>query len=308
MWTYIFHRSLHTIPVLIGVTLLTFFLFHAIPGDPARLALGLKPNLATIESLKKQWGYDKPLHVQYSMFVTRAVQGDLGRSTYYNREVTDTLLSAAPATILLAVNAILFAFLVGIPAGILAAIKRNTWLDFTSMIISLAGISIPIFFLAILFLWIFGYLLGWFPLTGYIDRGGWTAMVLPSIALGTRPLAILARLTRSSMLEVMRRDYILTARAKGQNETLVIFKHAFRNAFNPVFTALTGSLASLMVGSFFVEYIFNWPGIGFIALKAIENRDLPLIQGSVLFAAVIFVFVNLLVDIGYRLLDPRVKL
>ncbi|MBI1390036.1 MAG: ABC transporter permease subunit [bacterium] len=308
MWSYIVNRSLQTIPVLIGVTLLTFLLFHAIPGDPARMMLGLRANIATVESLRQQWGYDQPLPVQYWRFFKKASTGDLGRSTYTNRLVLGEIADRAPATAMLAVSSMLFAIVVGIPAGVLSALRRNTWIDFGAMIVSLAGISIPIFFLAILLLWIFGYALGWFPLTGYVSDVGWLALVLPSVALGTRPLAILARLTRSSMLEVLRQDYILTARAKGQMEWLVVFRHAFRNAFNPVFTALSGSLAGLLVGSFFVEYIFRWPGIGFIAIESIKQRDLPMIQGTVLVAAFVFVVVNLLVDIGYRFLDPRVKL
>lgn len=308
MGTYIIHRSLHMIPVLIGVTLLTFLLFHAIPGDPARMMLGLRPDVTTIEMLREQWGYDKPLVAQYGMFLKRAAMGDLGRSTNDNRVVLDTILERAPATALLALSSMLFATVIGLPAGILAAARRNTWLDFTSMLATLAGISIPIFFLAILLGWIFAYELRWFPVTGYIGQRGWAALVLPSVALGTRPMAILARLTRSSMLEVMRQDYVLTARAKGQREAVVLLKHAFRNAFNPVFTALSGSLAALLVGSFFVEFIFVWPGIGLLAIQAIQTRDLPMIQGTVLFAAFVFVIVNLLADIGYRILDPRVKL
>lgn len=308
MGTYIIHRSLHMIPVLIGVTMLTFLLFHAIPGDPARMMLGLRPDVTTIEMLREQWGYDKPLVAQYGMFLKRAAMGDLGRSTNDNRVVLDTILERAPATALLALSSMLFATVIGLPAGILAAARRNTWLDFTSMLATLAGISIPIFFLAILLGWIFAYELRWFPVTGYIGQRGWAALVLPSVALGTRPMAILARLTRSSMLEVMRQDYVLTARAKGQREAVVLLKHAFRNAFNPVFTALSGSLAALLVGSFFVEFIFVWPGIGLLAIQAIQTRDLPMIQGTVLFAAFVFVIVNLLADIGYRILDPRVKL
>lgn len=308
MWTYTIHRSLHTLPVLIGVTLLTFLLFHAIPGDPARMMLGMHPNVATMEMLREQWGFDKPLPTQYLLFLKKALTGDLGRSTNDNRVVLDTILRRAPATGLLALSSMLLAIMVGVPAGILSAVKRNSWLDFGSMFIALAGISIPIFFLAILLEWIFAYEFRWFPISGYIDQRGWLALVLPSVALGTRPMAILARLTRSSMLDVLRRDYILTARAKGQNEAVVLLKHAFRNAFNPVFTALSGSLASLLVGSFFVEYIFSWPGVGLLAIQSIQTRDLPLIQGTVLFAAIVFVVINLLVDIGYRLLDPRVKL
>lgn len=308
MWAYIVHRTIQTIPVLFGVTLLTFLLFQAIPGDPARMMLGMRPNVATEEQLRKEWGFDLPLHEQYWKFITRAVVLDLGRSPVSNRDVAENIANHLMPTILLAFSSMLFAIVLGIPIGIISAIYRNSWLDFGSMVIALMGISIPIFVLSILLLWIFGYSLALFPLSGYIDRNGLGALILPSIALGTRPLAILARLTRSSMLEVLRREYIQTARAKGQVEWVIIFKHAFRNAFNPVFTALTGSLAGLLVGSFFVEMIFQWPGIGFLAIEAIQTRDLPLIQGTVLFAATVFVFINLLVDIGYRLLDPRVTL
>lgn len=309
MWSYIVHRSLHTIPVLIGVTLLTFFMFHALPGDPARLALGIRGGTEeTIERLRKEWGYDQPLHIQYVNFIQRAVTLDLGKSTVNNRDVFDTIMDRAPATGLLAITSIIFALIVGIPIGIFSALKRNTSIDFFSMAIALAGISIPIFFLAVLLQQYFAAEYGIFPVTGYVTSRGWLAIVLPSIALGTRPLAILARLTRSSMLDVLRKDYVLTARAKGQSELWVIAKHAFRNAFNPVFTALSGSLAGLLVGSFFVEYIFSWPGLGWLAIEAIQKRDLPMIQGTVLFAATIFVIINLLVDIGYRFLDPRVKL
>ena len=308
IWIYSVRRLLHAAPVLFGVTLLTFLLFHAIPGDPARLALGVRADLNTVEQLRKQWGYDQPLVVQYFHFLRQALTGDLGRSLDTNRLVMETILARAPATALLAVIALLFATVIGIPAGVASAVKRNSWIDFGSMMISLAGLSIPIFFLAILLMWLFGYVLEWFPLMGYVDQAGWAAVVLPAAALGTRPLAMLARLVRSSMLDVLRQDYILTGRAKGQRESLVLFKHAFRNAFNPVFTALSGSLASLLVGSFFVEFIFQWPGIGKLAIDAIPKRDLPVIQGTVLFAAIVFVIVNVLVDIGYRLLDPRVKL
>ena len=308
IWIYSVRRLLHAAPVLFGVTLLTFLLFHAIPGDPARLALGVRADLNTVEQLRKQWGYDQPLVVQYFHFLRQALTGDLGRSLDTNRLVMETILARAPATALLAVIALLFATVIGIPAGVASAVKRNSWIDFGSMMISLAGLSIPIFFLAILLMWLFGYVLEWFPLMGYVDQAGWAAVVLPAAALGTRPLAMLARLVRSSMLDVLRQDYILTGRAKGQRESLVLFKHAFRNAFNPVFTALSGSLAGLLVGSFFVEFIFQWPGIGKLAIDAIPKRDLPVIQGTVLFAAIVFVIVNVLVDIGYRLLDPRVKL
>ncbi|MBZ0255334.1 ABC transporter permease, partial [bacterium] len=276
MFAYFINRSLHTIPVLIGVSLLTFLLFHAIPGDPARMMLGMRPDVTTIEQLRKQWGYDQPVHIQYWRFMKKALTGDLGRSTYSNREVTPEIINRAPATALLALAAMVFATAVGLPAGVLSALKRNSALDLSAMMAALFGLSIPIFFLAIILLWIFGYELRWFPTSGYIDRNGWAALILPAIALGTRPLAIMARLTRSSMLEVLRKDYIQTARAKGQAEWVVVFKHAFRNAFNPVFTALTGSMASLLVGSFFVEIIFQWPGIGQLAIQAIQQRDLPM--------------------------------
>ncbi len=308
MTGYAIRRLVQAIPVLLGVTSITFLLIYVIPADPARLMMGMRADLATVESMREELGLNDPLYVQYGRFLWNAVQGDLGRSFATNRDVLESILERLPATFLLAFASIFFAIVVGIPLGVISAMRRNSFLDFTSMFFALAGISIPVFFLGILLSWIFGFELRLFPVTGYVDERGLAALVLPAITLGTRPLALVARLMRSSMLEILRREYITAARARGASEWLVIFKHALINAFNPVLTAITGSLAALLAGAFFVEFIFQWPGMGLLAIRAIRTLDVTMIQGTVLVAAIIFVFVNLVADLLYRILDPRVKL
>jgi peptide/nickel transport system permease protein len=308
MTAYIFRRLIQAVPVLIGVTSITFLLIYVVPGDPARLMMGVRTDLATIESMRQELGLNDPLYVQYGRFLWNALHGDLGRSFATNRDVLDSILERLPATALLAFASILVAVLIGIPLGVLSALRRNSAMDFISMLFALAGISIPVFFLGILFAWIVGFWLRWLPVTGYIDERGLAALVLPALTLGTRPLALVARLMRSSMLEVLRREYICAARARGASEWLVVLKHALINALNPVLTAISGSLADLLAGAFFVEFIFQWPGMGLLAIRAIRTLDITLIQGTVLVAAVIFVLVNLLTDLFYKLLDPRVEL
>ncbi len=308
MTAYAIRRLLQAIPVIIGVTSITFLLIYVIPADPARLMLGMRADLATVESMREDLGLNDPLYVQYGRFLWNALHGDLGRSFATNRDVLESILERLPATALLAFASILFAVVLGIPLGVISAMRRNSLLDFASMFFALAGISIPVFFLGILLSWILGFELRLFPVTGYVDERGLAALVLPAVALGTRPLALVARLMRSSMLEILRKEYICAARARGASEWLVIFKHALINAFNPVLTAITGSLAALLAGAFFVEFIFQWPGMGLLAIRAIRTLDVTMIQGTVLVAAVIFVFVNLAADLLYRVLDPRVQL
>lgn len=308
MWIYAFRRTLSAIPVAFGVTLLTFLVFHAMPVDPARLQMGIRGDLQTQEEMREKLGLNDSLGWQYVRFLKNACCLDFGRSFSDRRLVLDTMLERMPATALLAFSALVFAVAVGIPLGIVAAIRRNTWLDFGSMLLALAGLSIPIFFLGLIAAWFFGSYLRILPPTGYITTRGWEALILPALTLGTRPMSVFARLTRSSLLEVLRRDYVLTARAKGLTEWSVILRHALRNALNPVLTALTGSLAELLVGAFFIEYVFQWPGIGKLALDAARSFDLPVIQGTVLLAAVLFVSANVVADLVYRWLDPRVEL
>ncbi len=308
MWIYAFRRTLAAIPVAFGVSLLTFLVFHAMPVDPARLQLGVRADLQTQEALREQMGLNDPLVVQYGRFLGNVCRLDLGKSYSDRRDVLETILQRLPATALLAVAALAFAVVAGIPLGIVAAVRRNSWIDMGSMLIALAGLSIPIFFLGLISAWFFGCYLQWLPVTGSMRTHGWAALVLPAATLGTRPLSVFARLTRSSLLEVLRKDYVLTARAKGVREITVILRHALRNALNPVFTALTGSLAELLAGAFFIEYVFRWPGIGMLALNAARSFDLPVIQGTVLLSAILFVLANLLADFVYRWLDPRVEL
>lgn len=308
MTAYIVRRILQAIPVLIGVTSITFLLIYVIPADPARLMLGIRTDLATVESMREELGLNDPLYVQYGRFLWNAFHGDLGRSFSTNRDVLESILERIPATASLAFASILFAIGIGIPVGLISALRRNSAVDFMSMFFALAGISVPVFFLGILLAWLVGFWLQLLPVTGYIDEKGIVALILPAVTLGTRPLALVARLMRSSMLEVLGREYICAARARGASEWLVILKHALINALNPVLTALTGSLADLLAGAFFVEFIFQWPGMGLLAIRAIRSLDVTVIQGTVLVAAVMFVTVNLLADILYSVLDPRIEL
>ncbi|MFH1744096.1 MAG: ABC transporter permease [bacterium] len=251
MTAYIIRRLLQAVPVLIGVTSITFLLIYVIPADPARLMMGIRADLATVESMREELGLNDPLYKQYGRFLWNAVHGDLGRSFSTNEDVLKAILGRLPATALLAFASVLFAVALGIPIGVISALRRNSMVDFSAMLAALAGISIPVFFLGILFAWLFGFHLRWLPMTGYIDERGIAALILPAVTLGTRPLALVARLMRSSMLEVLRREYIQAARARGASEWLVMTKHALINALNPVLTAISGSLADLLAGAFF---------------------------------------------------------
>ncbi|GBD07363.1 Glutathione transport system permease protein GsiC [bacterium HR21] len=304
---YIGRRLLAMLSILLGVLTVTFFLNFVLPGDPARLLAGQRADAATIAAIRQQLGLDQPLPVQYVRFLARVLQGDLGRSYVTNRPVLEIIVERFPATALLAVSSMVVATLLGIALGIGAALRPNSWVDTLVMAGALVGISVPSFVAGLLLLMLFGVLLGWFPLAGYVDQG-WEYLVLPMVTLALRPLSIIARMTRSSMLEVLHEDYIRTARAKGVRPARVLLRHALRNALNPVITTVSAWFAGLLAGAFFVEYIFNWPGIGTVALSAIEKLDYPLIQGTVLFTAAVFVVVNFVVDVLYAILDPRVQL
>jgi peptide/nickel transport system permease protein len=269
--------------------------------------LGQRADEATLEALREQYGFNKPLIVQYWRYLERLVMGDLGRSIASNRPVLEIVIDRLPATALLATVAMVIATVFGIALGVLSAVRANTWLDSATMALSQFGISLPSIVMAIFLMVIFGQVLPWFPIAGYVDRGI-EYLVLPAITLGIRPLAIIARVTRSSMLEVLGQDYIRTARAKGLHPVRVITVHALRNALNPVVTTVGTWFAGLLAGAYFVEYIFNWPGIGSAAFDAITKLDYPVIQGTVLFTAAVFVVVNFFSDVLYALLDPRVEL
>lgn len=332
MLKYIAKRILMLVPVMLGVSLLAFMLIHIIPGDPAVVMLGEKATPQALAELRQQLGLNDPLYIQYGKFMSHTLQGDLGRSIISRNPISQELGTRFPATIELTLAAMLIAIIVGVTAGVIAAVKQYSWFDNISMVGALFGVSMPIFWLGLMLILVFSNMLHWLPpsarlsvqlsvqpITNFIliDSllGGnfdafWDALkhlILPSLALGTIPMAIIARMTRSSMLEVMKQDYIRTAHAKGLHKTIVVIKHAMRNAFLPVVTVMGLQFGQLLGGAVLTETIFSWPGIGRYMYSAIMSRDFPVVQSGILFIAVIFVLVNLLVDITYTFLDPRIR-
>ena len=307
MLSYIVRKFFYSILILFGVITVTFLLMYVIPGDPARLMLGQRADVASIEAIRKQLGLDDPLYIQYVRFIGKAIQGDLGRSYSSNRDVLKTIIETFPATGILAVSSIIVSTIVGVLIGVISAVRPYSFRDNLSMLFALFGISFPPFAFGLIMALVFGSWLKIFPISGYLNNGI-IYLVMPMLTLALRPLAIIARLTRSSMLDVLGQDYVRTARAKGIGYWKVIIKHALRNALNPVVTTISAWLAGLLGGAFFIEYIFNWPGIGLLAINSILSLDFPMIQGTVLFTAVVFIIINMLVDIVYAFLDPKVKL
>lgn len=307
MWSYIIRNLFYSVLIIIGVLTVTFCLLYIIPGDPARMMLGQRADVASVEAVREELGLNKPIYIQYLRFMGNAFQGDLGRSYSSNRQVVQTILEKLPATALLSLSALFISSILGVLIGIISATKKYTFTDNAAMLFALFGISFPSFAFGLIMALVFGHLLKWFPISGYITEG-WQYLILPMLTLALRPLAITARITRSSMLDVMNQDYVRTAKAKGLSSRSVIFKHTLRNALNPVITTISASLAATLGGVFFIEYIFNWPGIGLLAIDAIFKLDFPMIQGTVLFSAIIFVVINFFVDIIYAMLDPKVKL
>jgi peptide/nickel transport system permease protein len=304
---YIIRRLLQAIPVFIGVTLITFILFFIAPGDPARLIAGQRADTETLARIRSTWGLDKPLPIQYLLFLGRIVRLDFGRSFKTNIPVIESIGERLQATAILALFAFLIAILIGVTAGIISAVKQYSIFDYSAMVIALLGVSAPVYWVGIILLLIFGFNLGWLPLGGYVTEYGLKAVILPAITLGTRPAAYFARLTRSSMLEVIRQEYILTARAKGVSESKIIFKHALRNALIPVVTYAGMVVGDLLTGAVLTETIFAWPGIGRLVVQAIFDRDLPVLQGGVIVIAFIYILANLVVDLSYALIDPRIR-
>ncbi len=307
MLRYIIRRLLQAIPVFIGVTLITFILFFIAPGDPARLIAGQRADTETLARIRSTWGLDKPLPIQYLLFLERIVRLDFGRSFKTNIPVIESIGERLQATAILALFAFLIAILIGVTAGIISAVKQYSIFDYSAMVIALLGVSAPVYWVGIILLLIFGFNLGWLPLGGYVTEYGLKAVILPAITLGTRPAAYFARLTRSSMLEVIRQEYILTARAKGVSERKIIFKHALRNALIPVVTYAGMVVGDLLTGAVLTETIFAWPGIGRLVVQAIFDRDLPVLQGGVIVIAFIYILANLVVDLSYALIDPRIR-
>ncbi|MBT3250740.1 MAG: ABC transporter permease [Candidatus Marinimicrobia bacterium] len=304
MSTYILKRILQGIPVILGVLTISFILMYIAPGDPVLALVGDYYDEDTLAQLRHQLGLDRSAITQYGIFMKRILSGDLGNSFVTQRPVLDDILEKIPFTLQLATAAMFIAVVVGVLLGILSALKKDTIWDKASIIISLAGVSAPVFWVALLLILWVGVYLQWLPPTGY---GGLKFLVLPAIALGTRSLAMMTRLTRAFMLDTMNEDYIVTARSKGLSERIVIFKHAMKNLAIPLITIIGLDFGSYMSGAVLTESIFGWPGVGRFALNAIMKRDFPAIQGSVLFMALIFVVVNIIVDIIYAWADPRVR-
>jgi peptide/nickel transport system permease protein len=347
MARYISKKLFYGFLVLIGVVVLVFFLFQGF-GDPSRLVMGQSGDSATQANIKKELYLDQPKWRQFLFYLNDVsplcfhrkteiaskklkgffIGGEhkiglkvpyLRRSYQTKREVWTILMQALPGTLMLAFAAMFIAILIGIPLGVVAAVKQHTWLDSSAIFSSIVGISAPSFFMGIIMVYIFGFLLG--DITGLHIAGNWFAidqeghrrltlqnLILPAITLGIRPLAIITQLTRSAMLDVLDQDYIRTAYAKGLPKKVVVWKHALRNALNPVITAITGWFAELLAGAFFVEYIFGWQGIGKVTVDALEKLDYPVVMGSVLLSATFFIVINILADILYGVIDPRVRL
>lgn len=313
MASYILRRIGGLIPVLIGVTILVFMIMHLSPGDPAKIMLGPKATTESIAKLNAELGLDQPLYVQYFTWIGNVLTGDWGRSLQLKMEVLPLVSDRFGATLLLTLCSILIATAIGIGSGIISAYKKFSWTDRSLMLFVLVGFCLPVFWLGIILQIVFGLKLQLFPISGMYSPGQTGLMdlflhlVLPSLALSAGAGAVIARMTRSSMLEVFEQDYIRTARSKGINERRVIYIHALKNAFIPVLTVLGMQIGFLLAGAVLVEMVFAWPGIGTLMVNGILARDFPLVQGVILFVATTYVIVNLIVDILYAILDPRIS-
>ncbi len=304
MSRYLLRRLLLTVPVILGVATLVFALIHLVPGDPAQAMLGETAPQADVLKLRHSLGLDQPLLTQYRTYLTGLLHGDLGTSFRYNAPVTAQIRDKFPNTATLAVAAMLFAILFAIPLGILAAVFRGTAVDHAAMTIALAGISMPNFWLGPLLAILFAVRLGWLPVSG---TGGLSHLVLPAVTLGAALSAILARMTRASVLEELRELYVLAARARGVSAIRAVVRHAFRNSLIPIVTIIGLQFGAVLTGTIITETIFAWPGIGRLLIQAISFRDYPLVQGCILFISITYVAMNLLTDLTYGLLDPRIR-
>ena len=332
MRRYAIRRSLTIIPVLLGVSVLVFSFVHLIPGDPAVTMLGERATPQKVADVRARLGLDRPIHEQYLLYIGKAIRGDLGVSIVRGDPVFTDILHRFPATVELAVAAIVIAILFGIPIGIVSAVWRKSLIDSLSRVLALTGVSMPIFWLGVMLAWVFAVELHWLPTGARLDSAAdyepmthfvlidavlqrnWAMipdalrhLVLPAVALATIPLAVIARMMRASMLEVLSRDYIRTADAKGLSRAAVVLRHGLRNALLPVLTVVGLQVGSLLAGAILTETIFSWPGIGRWVYESIESRDYPIVQGASLFIGVVVVVVNLLTDLLYAAVDPRIK-
>ena len=304
MFQYIIKRLISTLPVLIGISLLLFFMLRMLPGDPAQVLAGQMATPEEIENIRHQLGLDKPIHIQYALFMGRLAKLDLGRSARTQNPVIEEVWARLPNTMLLAVVAIVLACLFGIPAGILAAVRPYTWIDYTVTLSALFGISMPVFWLGLMLVVVFSVILKWLPAGG---TGSWQHVVLPSLTLAAFVVAFIARMTRSTMLEVLSQDYTTTARSKGLKEKVVVIKHALTNALIPIITVVGLQFGLLLGGAVLTETVFAWPGLGRLIVDSILARDYPMIQGAILLFGLLYILVNLIVDLLYAVVDPRIR-
>ncbi|MFH1625212.1 MAG: nickel ABC transporter permease [Pseudomonadota bacterium] len=305
MKVFVVKRLIMFFPVVFGLLTMVFLLVHLIPGDPVDLMLGENARAADKERLRKELLLDEPLGKQYLLFLGGAVRGDFGNSLVSKQPVIRLIVKRYPATIKLTIAAMILALLISLPIGILSAVKQYSFMDNCSMFFALLGVSMPNFWLGPMLMIVFSVNMGWFPISG--DEG-LSSLILPAITLGTAMAAILSRMVRASMLDVINQEYIITARAKGLSEIRVILKHALKNALVPVVTVIGLQFGALLAGAIITETIFSWPGIGRLLIHAINTRDYPLVQGCVLVISVSYVLINLVTDVAYSYIDPRIKL
>jgi peptide/nickel transport system permease protein len=304
MFQYVIKRLISTIPVLLGISLLLFFMLRALPGDPAQVLAGQMATQEDIEIMRHQLGLDRPIFVQYAAFLGRLARFDLGRSARTQNPVFHEVWARLPNTLLLAAVAITLACFLGIPAGIISAVRPYTLLDYLVTSTALFGMSMPVFWLGLMLVVIFSVMLHWLPAGG---TGSWEHVILPSITLAAFVVAFIARMTRSSMLEVLSQDYTTTARSKGLKEQVVVVKHALKNALIPIITVVGLQFGMLLGGAVLTETVFAWPGLGRLIVDSILARDYPVIQGAILIFALLYILVNLIVDLIYAFVDPRIR-
>ena len=304
MFQYTLKRLTSTIPVLIGISLLLFIMLRLLPGDPAQTIAGELATKEEVENIRRQLGLDRPLYEQYGVFLARLATFDLGRSARTGNPVTYEIWARLPNTMVLAVVATFLACLFGIPAGIVAAVRPHSWVDYIVTSGSLFGISMPVFWLGLMLIVVFSLMLKWLPAGG---TGGIQYVILPSVTLASFVIAFIARMTRSSMLETLSQDYVTTARSKGLKDQVVIVKHALKNALIPIITVIGLQFGSLLGGAVLTEHVFAWPGIGRLIVDSIQGRDYPMIQGTILVFGLLYIMVNLVVDLIYAFVDPRIR-
>ncbi len=304
MGKYVFNRILQVLPVIAGVLIISFVLMVVLPGDPVLSMVGERYDENTVEIMRKKLNLDKPLMIRMGMFFENIIKGDLGNSFISGRPVVKEILEKLPNTFVLAVGAMVVAVLVGVFLGMVTSLFPGSWFDKTILVLALTGVSAPVFWTGLVFILLFGVYLGWLPPTGY---GGIEHLVLPAFTLGLRSAAQITRLTRSAMLETLGQDYIRTAQSKGLPWWKILIKHALPNSMIPVLTVIGTDFGSYLSGAVLTESIFGWPGVGRLALGAIMSRDFPVVQGTVLFMAMMFICVNLIVDILYGVIDPRLR-